>query len=194
MEWQMVTVACSCRSSMAAGLPTISLRPTMTARCPAMGMPPRFKQLDNSGGRAGSRRGQPDDQGADIAGMETIDVLGGRDGHQDALGIDLRRQGQLHQDAVDVGARVQRLDDRQQFRGGNGVGRRDGFGVNPQVVAGLDFVANVDFRSGIVADQDDGQPGRTALGGERIDARLQFALDVIAYAISVEDSRHSSQS
>ena len=67
-------------------------------------------------------------------------------------------------------------------------------GVNSEIVAGLDFVANVDFRSGVVADQDDGESGRTALGGERGDARLQFGFDVVAYAISVEDSRHSFQS
>ena len=33
-EWQMVTVACSCSSSSATGLPTMSLRPTTTARRP----------------------------------------------------------------------------------------------------------------------------------------------------------------
>jgi hypothetical protein len=37
-EWQMVTVACACSSSNAIGLPTMSLRPTTTARLPANGI------------------------------------------------------------------------------------------------------------------------------------------------------------
>ena len=52
--------------------------------------------------------GQPGHQGADIAGMEAVDIFARRDGQQNPLGIDLRRQRQLHQNAVDFGARVQR--------------------------------------------------------------------------------------
>ena len=126
--------------------------------------------------------------------MEAVHVLGGGDRRQYPLGIQVRREGHLHQNAVDFGTRVQPLDNRQQFGGGNGVGRRDAFGVDPQVVAGLDFVAYVDLRSRVVAHQHHHQSGCTAPGGERVDARLQFVLDIIAYAISVEDLRHSSQS
>ena len=41
-EWQIVTVAFSCKSSIAIGLPTILLRPTMTAFLPAISMSERF--------------------------------------------------------------------------------------------------------------------------------------------------------
>ncbi len=37
-EWQMVTVALSCSSRSAMGLPTMSLRPMTTAFLPAMGI------------------------------------------------------------------------------------------------------------------------------------------------------------
>src|ERR1039457_3844227 len=42
LEWHMVTVACSWSSRNATGLPTMSLRPTTTARLPAMRMPYRL--------------------------------------------------------------------------------------------------------------------------------------------------------
>ena len=38
LEWQIVTVACWCRSSSAIGFPTMSLRPITTACRPAIGM------------------------------------------------------------------------------------------------------------------------------------------------------------
>src|ERR1035441_2031953 len=222
LEWQMVTVACSCKSIMAAGLPTISLRPTMTARRPAMAMPLRFNSSTIPAGVQARGAGRfatraPTLQGwkpsTSLAGetamrIRLVSMCGGRGNWTRMpsisgrafrspgvmLGIDVRGQGQLDQDAVDFGARVQALDNRQEFGGGNGIGRCDGFGMDPEVVTGLDFVANVNLRSRVVADQDHGQAGRTAAGSQGIDARLQFALDIIAYAISVEDSRHSSQS
>src|SRR5437667_282169 len=42
-EWQTVTVALPLISSIATGLPTISLRPTTTASWPAIGMPLRLR-------------------------------------------------------------------------------------------------------------------------------------------------------
>jgi len=58
-EWQMVTVAFWCSSNMAAGLPTMSLRPTTTACWPAMGMPLRFKISMIPAGVQGARAGRP---------------------------------------------------------------------------------------------------------------------------------------
>ncbi len=160
-EWQIVTVACSCSSSIAAGLPTMSLRPTTTARCPAIAMPAALQQFDDARRGAGSRRRQPGHQRADIARMEAVHVLGRRYRHQNSLGVHLRRQRQLHQNAVDLRARIQPLDNRQQFCGGNGIRRRDRFGINPQIVAGLDLVADVDF-----ARPDPGPPALRPTRGD----------------------------
>src|ERR1035441_1528156 len=41
-EWQIVTVACSCNNRNATGFPTMSLRPTTTARFPAISIPYRL--------------------------------------------------------------------------------------------------------------------------------------------------------
>ena len=159
LEWQMVTVACSCSSSMATGLPTMSLRPTTTARLSGDRDAVPLQQLDDAGRRAGARPGQARHQIADVAGMEAIHVLGGRDRQQNALGIDLRRQGKLHQDAIDIVAGIQALDDVQQFGGGDGIGRSEGFGMDSEILAGLDLVADVDLGSGVVPGQHDRQRG-----------------------------------
>ena len=52
-EWQTVTVASACISSSAIGLPTMSLRPSTTARRPASATPLRGEQLHDARRRAG---------------------------------------------------------------------------------------------------------------------------------------------
>jgi hypothetical protein len=47
--------------------------------------------------------------------VEAVDVLGGIDGEQHLRGIDVLRQRQLHQDAVDLRVRVETLDDAEQL-------------------------------------------------------------------------------
>ena len=54
-------------------------------------------------------------QPADVVRMEAVDVLARIDALGHALRIDLLRQRQLHQDAVDRGIGVERVDQRQQL-------------------------------------------------------------------------------
>ena len=58
-EWQMVTVAFSCSSSMATGLPTMSLRPTTTACWPLMGISLRLRISIIPAGVQGASAGRP---------------------------------------------------------------------------------------------------------------------------------------
>ena len=104
-EWQMVTVAFWCSSSMAAGLPTMSLRPTTTACWPADGNVAALENLDNSRRRAGRQSRPARLQTSRIHRMKAIHILGGRDSIEQRLGIHLLRQRQLDKDAVDVVAR-----------------------------------------------------------------------------------------
>src|SRR5579872_133397 len=57
-EWQTVTVALALINSMAAGLPTISLRPTTTASCPEIGIWLRFRISITPAGVHGTRPGR----------------------------------------------------------------------------------------------------------------------------------------
>ena len=58
-EWQIVTVAFACRRSIAAGLPTISLRPMTTASLPVGSMPYAARSSMQPTGVAGTWRGVP---------------------------------------------------------------------------------------------------------------------------------------
>ena len=55
-EWQTVTVASACISSSAIGLPTISLRPSTTARRPASSTPLRASSCITPAGVQGTKR------------------------------------------------------------------------------------------------------------------------------------------
>ena len=52
-----------------------------------------------------------------------------------------------------------RSHQRQHLFGGDAVGRGERFRVDPQIPAGLHFVANVDLGTRIVARQNHGEPG-----------------------------------
>ena len=56
------------------------------------------------------------DELADVDGMKAVDVLGGIDGFENFLGVDLRRKRELHENAVDVVAGVEFADDGEQLR------------------------------------------------------------------------------
>ena len=149
-----------------------------------------FQHLDNAGGCTRSRTGTSCSQVADVAGMETVDIFFGRNGQQDALGIDLRWQRHLHEDTVDLGPAIELVDDGEEFFRCDILGRREGFAVDTEIVGCLDFVADVDLGGGIVTGQDDGETGRPLEGSEFFDARAALVLDFIADAIAVEDQGH----
>ena len=60
-EWQIVTVAWRCSRSAATGFPTMSLRPTTTARAPSIEMPAASRRRITPAGVQGGRVGRPSD-------------------------------------------------------------------------------------------------------------------------------------
>src|ERR1035441_5798950 len=143
-EWQMVTVECACSNSNAIGLPTMSLRPTNTARLPTTGIWYCRHSSMMPGG-----------------------------------GVCLLPVGQS-------------VDDRQQFLGGDGGGRRDALARDAQFRASLHFVAHVDLRSRVVPYQHDGESRRARGRRQRRHARTQVSQDLVADAVSIENCRHLS--
>ncbi len=65
----------------------------------------------------------PGYQLAYVDGMKAVDVFFGRDGVENFLGVHLRWQGHLHQNAVDIILAVEIVDEREQFAGGDRGGR-----------------------------------------------------------------------
>ena len=64
-------------------------------------------------GRARHQSGTLGGEIADVHGMKSVHIFFRDDRQQDLLGVHLRRQRQLHQDAVDLVAPVQVLDQRR---------------------------------------------------------------------------------
>ncbi len=113
-------------------------------------------------------------QRPDVQRMKPVDIFVRPQGSQNPVLVHLRRQRRLDQNAVDLGPLVQAFDDSEQFAGGDAIRARDLFAIDPQLAAGLDFEANIDLRTRIVADQDHGQARRPMRGGELFDARFQL--------------------
>ena len=134
-EWQTVTVASACRRSRAIGLPTMSLRPSTTARRPATAMPLRASSSMIPAGVQATKRGRFCTRQAHVLGVEAVHVLGGVHQVEHARGVHLRRQRELDQDAVDLRPAVVVLDRARHLRGGRGRGQAHGLVVEAQLLA-----------------------------------------------------------
>ena len=106
--------------------------------------------------------------------------LGGIDGFENEFGIDLRRQGQLDEDAVDGVVAVEVIDELQHLAGGDSRGRSVHPTGDAELFAGGDFAFYVKLRSGIIADKHGGQAGANALGGHGGDFDLELGEDGVA--------------
>ena len=113
--------------------------------------------------RTGHQRVLAGRQPTRVDDMKPVDVLGRVDGVDHRGGVDLLRQRQLDQDAMNGWVAIQPFDQGQQIV-------LTGFGVQPvfetahphvQGLAGL--VAHIDFAGRIVPDQDHGQAGLQTL-------------------------------
>ena len=96
--------------------------------------------------------------------MEAVDILVRVDGVDDGLFLDVIGQGQLHQDAVHRPIGIQFGDEIEQVR----LARVDVQSVLEALHAAGDgllaLVADIDLAGGILADENDGEAGRQAVG------------------------------
>ena len=161
-----MTVALACISSSAMGLPTMSLRPSTTAFAPSMAIPLRRRISITPRGVQATSCGAASHQPADVHGMKPVHIFCRVHGFEYALAIHLRRQRQLHENAVDVVAAIQFVDGSQHFRGGDGSGRREAPAAQSQLLAGRDLALDVDLRCGIFADEHRRQAGTNARGAQ----------------------------
>ncbi|MDF3009544.1 MAG: hypothetical protein K0S03_340 [Burkholderiales bacterium] len=118
-----------------------------------------LEQAHHAGRRAGHEPGRAGNEGAEVHGVEAVDVLGGRNQRKYARRIDVARQRQLHQDAVDCGIGIERLDSLQQFGLADRCLELEDLRLHPGFLAGERLVADVDARGRIVAGEDHGEAG-----------------------------------
>lgn len=136
------------------------------------------KDFHASGGGAGDEAGTLGAEIADVDGMEAIDILLRGDGEEDALGIDMGRQGKLDKDAIDLIAGIELLDQGNQFAGRRSHGRGDQFAENTELFAGADLAADIALRGRIVSDQNRRQTGAQAGGSELLHFLGDLGLDL----------------
>ncbi len=120
--------------------------------------------------------------------MEAVDILRRIDRHQHFLGINLGGQGQLHQDAVDLIAAVQIVDQVEQFHCGGGFGQSMLFAIEANFFTSLYLAANVDFRRGVVAHQDNRQAGANSSRGQILGFCRYLTADFVRDTDTVKDS------
>ena len=119
--------------------------------------------------------------------MKAVHVLFRRHRKQYARRIHLWRQGQLHQNPVDLRMPVEPVDNLEQSLRRNVRRRGDGLALHAELVACPRFVLYVNLGSGIVPHQNNRQPrGSSALVYQLLHARQTLGLYLIANLISVE--------
>src|SRR5439155_9746901 len=105
----------------------------------------------------------------------------------------MRRQWKLHQNAVNLIAAIEVMDGAQEVFGADAVRWRDLFAVDAEGLGTLYLVANIDFGGGVMAGEDDRQPGTKPCGGEFADFYGDFGLDGVRGFSAVENSgRHET--
>ena len=139
-------------------------------------------------GRAGDEPGAATDQPAETYGMKTVYIFRGIDGLENALGIDLGREGKLDENAVDGVVIVQVIDEAQHLVGGDGGGRRVHPTGQAELLARGDLGFDVELRSGIFTDENGSQAWANALSGETGNFAFQFSEDFVADLGSVKDA------
>lgn len=148
------------------------------------------ENLHAAGGSAGDEAGTSADEAAEIHGMETVNIFGGIDGFEYALGVDLFGKRELNEDAVDAVVAIEIVDEFQEIVGGAGGGRSVHPAIEAEVMAGVDFAFDVELGGGIFSDEDGGESGADVLVKVEVDdLGAKFGEDFVADFEAVEDAR-----
>ena len=89
----------------------------------------------------------------DVDGMKSVDVLLGIDASNYEIGVNLFREGHLHEDTVNPRIVVQRFNGRKQLRLRRVGLEPDREAVHPSLLGRLPFRIHVDLARRIVADE-----------------------------------------
>jgi len=102
--------------------------------------------------RTGGEPGGAGKEEPEVAGVETVDVLVGADGGNHLFCVNLRRQGELDEDPVDLRIFVEPADGGDHFPGRRVSGKVDPDGSDADPLAGPVLHPDIHFRSRIIAD------------------------------------------
>ncbi len=120
--------------------------------------------------------------------MKTVHILVDRNRFEHFFFFELRRQGQLHEDAMHGVVGVE-FGDLVEDELGVGVGRVvKAQRTHAGFFAAGDFIAHIHRRGGIVADQNDDQARRHAARLDFLDAFSELGANIGRQGVAVENA------
>ena len=148
------------------GFPTMSLRPTTTARVPRSGTFSRRSSSRIPAGVQGTAAGLPCRSRPAFSGWNPSASFARVDRLEDAGGRDVLRERELDEDPVHGVVAVQPVDRREELGLAEGRGEAQGPSGEARLSRGGFLVRDVDGAGGVLAHEDDREPGNDAPGGE----------------------------
>jgi hypothetical protein len=126
-------------------------------------------------GRARDESRASADQTTEVYRMKAVNILCGIDGFENALSVDLGREGKLDKNSIHSAVIVQVLDETEHLFGSDRRGRRVHPTGKAELLARGDFGFDVELRGGIFADKDSGKTWVNAFIGEADDFAFKFS-------------------
>ena len=120
--------------------------------------------------------------------MKAVDVLARIDGFDHAVLVDVRGEGELHDEAVDAFVGVEAFDFAEQFAFGDiGVKLKLDRG-DAAASAGTNLVAHIEFAPAVVSHQEGGETGRPMpLGHVAAHGEGDVGFDLCGHCIAIDE-------
>ena len=146
-----------------------------------------FEQCADAHGGGGEETLLAEDHAADVDGGKAVDILVGRDGVDNLLLVDMLGQGQLHDEAVDVGVVVEERYRLQQLCLGGLLAHAVDTGGEAHLVGGFLLVGDIGHTGPVLAYNYSGQMGSTVtLLGQRTHLIGYLVLDLQGQRLAVQ--------
>ncbi|MPM92222.1 hypothetical protein SDC9_139357 [bioreactor metagenome] len=126
-------------------------------------------------------------QGANVLGMEAVDILLGGDGFEHFLFVEMLRQRQLDQDAVNGRIGIQFGDLVEHHLLVDIAVIDDLFGMHADGQAAIDLVLHINLGGRVFADQNNHQTGLVPLGRQRLNAGLEALAQFVCQRLAVDN-------
>ena len=139
-------------------------------------VPPQ--QLADAEGGGGDKARQSDGEFADVGRVEAVHVLFGVNRLDHLLCVDMLRQWQLDDEAVEVVVRIELSDFLEQLLLRDVCLEAQGLAADPARLAGDHLIVHVGLAATIVADEDGNQSGRLVSLGDHL---LHLRLDLLSH-------------
>ncbi|MGX1427464.1 hypothetical protein AB7M59_007899 [Bradyrhizobium elkanii] len=130
-------------------------------------------------------------QPAGVQGVQAVDVPGGIDRRHHAQGVDMRGQRQLHEDAVDIVACIERLYSGKQIGLAGIIRQACDLAAQAEPFGHPDLALHIDLARRVTADQHDRKPRRA---GQPVEFASNLVDDNLGMCMPIENVRRHGTS